>query len=61
MGPHTSTIIVDSVSISKSEKDWDEYDKKQAQLNAKVMNILYCTLDVNKFNRISIYLSIKKI
>ena len=60
--PHTLTITVDGVSISKPKKDWDdEYDKKQAQLNAKAMNVLYYTLDANKFNRISTCLSTKKI
>ena len=32
-----------------------------AQLNAKAMNILYCVLDANEFNRISICTSAKKI
>ena len=32
-----------------------------AQLNAKVMNVLYCALDVNEFNRISTCMSAKKI
>ena len=32
-----------------------------AQLNAKVMNVLYCILDTNEFNRISICMSAKKI
>ena len=32
-----------------------------AQLNAKAMNILYCALDANEFNRISTCMSAKKI
>ena len=32
-----------------------------AQLNAKSINVLYYTLDINEFNRISTYNSIKKI
>ena len=48
------------MSISKPEKDWDEHNNKQAQLNAKAMNVLYYALDANEFNRISTYSSIKK-
>ena len=47
--------------ILKSEADWDDHDKKMAQLNTKVVNILYCALDVNEFNRISTCTSAKKI
>ena len=47
--------------IFKSEADWDEHDKKMAQLNARVVNIPYCALDVNEFNRIFICTSTKKI
>ena len=32
-----------------------------AQLNAKAMNVLYCALDANEFNRISTCMSAKKI
>ena len=60
-GPHTPTKLIDGVSLPKSEGEWDEVDKKMAQLNAKAMNILYCALDTNKFNHISTYMSAKKI
>ena len=60
-GPHTPTRIIDGVESTKSEKEWDEIDKKMAQLNTEVMNILYCALDANEFNRISIYMSAKEI
>ena len=59
-GLHTPIITIDGVSIFNLEKDWDEYDKKQAQLNAKAMNVLYYTLDINEFNRTSTYSSAKK-
>ena len=42
--PHTSTKIIDGVESTKSKKEWDEIDKKMAQLNAKAMNVLYCAL-----------------
>ena len=60
-GPHTPTKIIDGVESTKLEKEWDEVDKKMAQLNAKAMNVLYCALDANEFNRISTCMSAKKI
>ena len=60
-GPHTPTKIIDGEESSKLEKDWDEVDKKMAQLNAKAMNVLYCALDANEFNRISTCSSAKEI
>ena len=60
-GPHTPTKIIDGVESTKPEKEWDEVDKKMAQLNAKAINILYCALDANEFNRISTCMSAKKI
>ena len=60
-GPHTLTKIIDGVELTKSKREWDEVDKKIAQLNAKAMNILYCALDTNEFNRISTCMSVKKI
>ena len=60
-GSHTSTKIIDGVESIKSEREWDEVDKKMTQLNAKAMNILYYALDDNEFNRISTCMSAKKI
>ena len=60
-GPHTPTKIIDGVESTKPEREWDEVDKKMAQLNAKAMNILYCALDANEFNHISTCMSAKKI
>ena len=60
-GPHTSTIKINGVSHPKSKKDWDEFDKKMTQLNAKIINILYYSLDIQKFNRTSTCISAKKI
>ena len=58
-GRHTPTKIIDGVESIKSEREWDEVDKKMAQLNAKAMNVLYCALDANEFNRISTCMSAK--
>ena len=46
-------IRVDGVDIPKPEEDWDENDMKMDELNVKAMNLLYCALDSNEFNRIS--------
>ena len=43
-GPHTPTKLIDGVKSTKSEKEWDEVDKKMTQLNAKAMNVLYYAL-----------------
>ena len=51
---HTSTKLINGVFLSKSKGEWDKLDMKMTQLNAKAMNILYCTLDANEFNHISI-------
>ena len=32
---------------------WNDISKKKANLNAKVMNALYCSLSKNEFTRIS--------
>ena len=58
---HTPTKLIDGVSLPKPKGEWDEFDKKMAQLNAKTMNILYCALNANKFNHIFTCNSAKKI
>ena len=41
----------------KPINEYSEEDKKLFSMNAKDMNILYCVLEINEFNRISICLS----
>ena len=60
-GSHTPTKLIDGMSLPMPEGEWDELDKKMAQLNAKAMNILYCTLDANEFNCIFTCKSAKEI
>ena len=60
-GPHTSSKLINNVSIPKPESEWDEYDERMAQLNAKAMNLLYCALSASEFNRISTCSSAKEI
>ena len=38
--------------IPKEPKEFNETDKKNMQLNAKAISILYCALDPSEFNRI---------
>ena len=59
--PYTPTKIINDVESTKSERKWDEINKKIAQFNAKAMNILYYALDTNEFNHISTCMSAKKI
>ena len=60
-GPHIPTHTINNIVTLKSECDWDELDKRMAQLNAKAMNVLYCALSVNEFNRISSRATAKEI
>ena len=60
-GPHIPSILVNGISIPKLEEDWNEYDIKQIEINAKAMNLLYCALDLNEFNRVSTCTSTKEI
>ena len=58
--PHTPTMIVNNMCMPKSKKDWNANDKRMAQLNAKAINIFYCSLDVYEFNRILTCISTKR-
>ena len=60
-GPHIPTHTLNNLVILKLESDQDESDRRMAQLNAKVINALYCALSISKFNRISFYTSAKEI
>ena len=52
-GPKLPTKTVDGVIMPKDEKDWTSSDIANIELNAKAMNMLYCALDSNEFNRVS--------
>jgi len=51
--PYIPRVIVNETKVSKSEEEWDERDSRLIQLNAKAINMLYCALNANEFNRIS--------
>jgi len=58
------TIIDDKnveMTIPKEPSEFEGVDKKKMQLNAKAINVLYCALDPNEFNRISACKSAKEI
>ena len=60
-GPHIPIKIVKNVEIEKEIKEYNEIDKKLIKMNANAMNILYCGLDPNEYNRISSCESAKEI
>ena len=51
-GPQILTIRIDGIDVPKLEEDWNDNDMRMEELNAKVMNILYCAFDSIEFNRI---------
>ena len=60
-GPHIPTQSLNNLVTLKPKIEWDNNDRRMAQLNAKAINVLYCALSVNEFNRVSSYSSIKEI
>ena len=55
--PHIPTIVVNGIQTPKPIQEYNEDDRKLASMNAKAMNILYCALERNEFNRISTYIN----
>lgn len=60
-GPSIPKKRVDGVIVTKEENEWDDVDIKMVQLNAKAMHILFCALDPNEYNRVSLYDNAKEI
>ena len=60
-GPKIPTIKVEKKDKTKPESSWDENDLKMLQSNPKAMNVLYCALDPNEYNRILTCESAKEI
>ena len=40
-GPHNPTHIINNAVILKPETDWNDHDRRMAQLNEKAINVLY--------------------
>ena len=60
-GPHLPTKIENGISIPKTVDEYNDADKKLIKINAMAMNLLYCGLDPNEYNRISSCESAKEI
>nr|CAN70892.1 hypothetical protein VITISV_039825 [Vitis vinifera] len=51
-GPTFPTKLVDGVLVPKPKQEWNELDRRNFQLNAKVVFTLQCVMDRNEYNRI---------
>ena len=60
-GPTFPSKLVDGVMVPKPNQEWDEHDRRNFQLNAKVVYTLQCSMDRNEYNRICQRKSAKKI
>ena len=47
--------------VPKPKQEWDEHDRRNFQLNAKVVYTLQCSMDRNEYNGICQCKSAKKI
>ena len=50
--PTFPSKLVDGVMVRKPKQEWDERDKRNFQLNAKVVYTLQYSMDRNEYNRI---------
>ena len=50
--PTFPSKLVDGVMVPKPKQEWNEFDRRNFQLNDKVIYILQCTMDRNEYNRI---------
>ncbi|RVW83560.1 hypothetical protein CK203_054232 [Vitis vinifera] len=55
------TKLVDGVLVPKPKQEWNELDRRNFQLNAKVVFTLQCAMDRNEYNRICQCKSAKEI
>ncbi|RVX08173.1 hypothetical protein CK203_017679 [Vitis vinifera] len=55
------TKLVDGVLVPKPKQEWNELDRRNVQLNAKVVFTLQCVMDRNEYNRICQCKSAKEI
>ena len=53
-GPNRPTKTINGEVVDNEEKECDKNDLKGVQTNAKAMNLVYCVLDPNEFNRINL-------
>ena len=53
--------LVDGVMVPKPKQEWNELNRRNFQLNAKVVYTLQCSMDKNEYNRICQCKSAKEI
>ncbi len=46
-------VTIDNVSVEKPLKDYTGVDFDKLQDNAKALNLLYCGIDAEQFNKVS--------
>ena len=51
-GPTFPTKLVDGVLVTKLKQEWNELDRRNFELNVKVIFTLQCAMDRNEYNRI---------
>ena len=52
-GHYIPINIVNNIEELKMEDEFDEHDMKKCSFNASVINCLYCALNNDEFNRVS--------
>ncbi|XP_021741936.1 uncharacterized protein LOC110708138 [Chenopodium quinoa] len=61
-GPKVPTKITESgITIPKEDSEYTQIDLEKVSKNYRAMNLLYCALDANEFNRVSACKSAKEI
>lgn len=51
-GPTIPSKFVDGFMVPKPKYEWDKCDKRNVQLNVKVIYFLQCAIDTKEYNRI---------
>ena len=59
--PNFPTKLVDGVMVPKPKQEWNELDRRNFQLNVKVVFTLQCVMDRNEYDRICQCKSAKEI
>ena len=59
--PTFPTKLVNGVMVLKPKQEWNEHDRRNFQLNTKVVFTLQCAMDRNEYNKICQCKSAKEI
>ena len=60
-GPTIPSKLIDGVMVPKPKQEWDEHDRRNVQLNARVIYTFQCVIDRNEYNRVCQCKSAKEI